>query len=384
MIKVVIGANYGDEGKGLMTDYFVDQFEGNCLVVRHNGGAQAGHTVCTPKGIRHKFSHFGSGTLRGAPTYLSEFFLVNPLLFMKELEELAMKVVIPAIFADGDCLVSTPYDMWVNQQLEDKRGDDRHGSCGVGINETIVRSRHEEFCFRVKDFYGSGWRSKLKAIAIKYFPARCDRLDIAGIKFDHDKFVEVFERFKRNITIADWSCTCGKDLVFEGAQGLLLDQAHPNFPHVTPSNTGFQNVKTLLKQTGRVYDDIEVTYVTRSYMTRHGRGPFPTETNGPPYPGIQDHTNTFNEYQEHLRFGILDLNGLVATIKADMIRNDLERASLAVTCLDQLKHSEHPFVKYFRAGQLCDGNALIQLLRNALQPGSIYQSFGPTRRSITT
>ena len=65
----VIGANYGDEGKGLITDYLCRQVE-NPLVIRFNGGAQAGHTVTTPEGIRHIFSHFGSGTLAGA-SYLS-------------------------------------------------------------------------------------------------------------------------------------------------------------------------------------------------------------------------------------------------------------------------------------------------------------------------
>ena len=67
-IKIVIGANFGDEGKGLMTDYFCHQAEQrneNCIVVLHNGGAQRGHTVTTPTGIKHIFHHFGSGTFCG-------------------------------------------------------------------------------------------------------------------------------------------------------------------------------------------------------------------------------------------------------------------------------------------------------------------------------
>lgn len=72
--KIVIGANFGDEGKGLMTDYFANEAKKqgkSCLVVCHNGGSQRGHTVVSPSGIRHVFHHFGSGSFEGADTYLS-------------------------------------------------------------------------------------------------------------------------------------------------------------------------------------------------------------------------------------------------------------------------------------------------------------------------
>lgn len=82
-VKVIIGANFGDEGKGLMTDYFCNKCD-NPIVVRFNSGAQAGHTVVTPDGNRHVFGHFGSGTFNNTPTFLSKYFVVNPLSFLKE------------------------------------------------------------------------------------------------------------------------------------------------------------------------------------------------------------------------------------------------------------------------------------------------------------
>ena len=85
--SVVIGANYGDEGKGLMTDFLCRQHSAD-LVVRFNGGAQAGHTVVTPEGERHVFHHIGSGYFAGVPTYLSKFFVSNPVLFKQEYQEL--------------------------------------------------------------------------------------------------------------------------------------------------------------------------------------------------------------------------------------------------------------------------------------------------------
>ena len=74
--KVVIGANYGDEGKGLVTDYFSSLNE-DVIVIRTNGGSQASHTVYTPDGFNHMFCHIGSGSFAGAATYLSEYFVLT-------------------------------------------------------------------------------------------------------------------------------------------------------------------------------------------------------------------------------------------------------------------------------------------------------------------
>ena len=141
-IKVVIGANYGDEGKGLMTDYFASKYK-NPLVVCSNGGAQRGHTVVTPTGLRHVFHHFGSGTLCGAMTYLPSSFVVNPMIFAEEYQELKkLTGKVPIIYINKRCKISTPFDMMINQILEECRGEDKHGSCGVGVWETIVRSEN--------------------------------------------------------------------------------------------------------------------------------------------------------------------------------------------------------------------------------------------------
>src|SRR5512145_1535019 len=99
----ILGANFGDEGKGLMTDCFAARAPSRTLVVRTNGGAQAGHTVVTPSGRRHVFSHVGSGALSGAPTLLSRFFVSSPLLLEKEWPDLAD--LSPTLLADPRGLV---------------------------------------------------------------------------------------------------------------------------------------------------------------------------------------------------------------------------------------------------------------------------------------
>jgi adenylosuccinate synthase len=380
--KVVIGANFGDEGKGLMTDYFVDKFNGNCFVVRFNGGAQAGHTVVTPEGKRHKFSHFGSGSFLGAPTYLSKYFILNPLLFMKEQQELGFR---PRVCVDFDCLVSTPYDMFINQALENSRGETKHGSCGVGIHETIVRSEQEEFRIKAIDFLNfDRVERKLRRVAEEYYPKRMEELGLPLASFDHDKFIDIFEGFDLNIELGDTETLLegGHDLIFEGAQGLLLDQNHPNFPFVTHSNTGFQNVREILKDIGVSMDDVEVVYVTRSYMTRHGRGPFPTETEAPPYKNIVDDTNVFHEFQEHLRFGILDVSALAKEIRRDCARTVNFDFSVAVTCLDQVDdfYVRYVFKDEYRHTPI---STFLEDLWFEVPYQRLFTSFGKTRAAVS-
>ena len=122
--------------KAISFRIFVSQVE-NPLVIRFNGGAQAGHTVTSPEGIRHVFSHFGSGTLAGASTYLSKYFIVNPILFNREYDVLIKKGIVPRVYVSPECIVTTPFDMMINQVIEKRRDGDRHGSCGYGIFETI-------------------------------------------------------------------------------------------------------------------------------------------------------------------------------------------------------------------------------------------------------
>ena len=148
-IKVVIGANFGDEGKGLMTDYFCKRLSenGSVLNIRFNGGAQAGHTVVVPtlgQQKRHVFSHFGAGSfVNGTDTYLSGNFILNPILFCRERDEMYRNFwFYPKVYIHESCKITTPFDMLVNQIVERSRGDQRHGSCGVGINETVVRYRN--------------------------------------------------------------------------------------------------------------------------------------------------------------------------------------------------------------------------------------------------
>ncbi len=296
--KAVIGANFGDEGKGLTVDYLCSRGDAG-VVVRFNGGAQAGHTVVTPTGERHVFRQVGSGAFCGVPTFLSSFVLVNPVALLIELQQLRDLKVSAEVYASPECLVTTFADMIINRRLEDGRGGDRHGSCGMGINETVNRSKLPHLSITMADLYNqANLESKLSEICDKYARFR------TGAPIEEPLMIESFLKACQALPEAVAPAGIGqcKDPVFEGAQGLLLDKNNKAmFPHVTRSNTGLKNVHSLCRQAG--IDHVEAYYVTRSYLTRHGAGPLPGED---PNLAYEDTTNAPNQYQGALRFAPLD------------------------------------------------------------------------------
>jgi len=349
--QVVIGAQFGDEGKGRWIDYYAAKNSGDGIVIRFNGGAQAGHTVVTPDGRRHVFSHVGSGAFAGAKTFLSQFFVCNPILFLKEREKLAALGIKPVIGVDPASPVTTPYDMMINQIIEKQRGHDRHGSCGIGFGETLERHLNLDYALEVASLTDKrALTDRLNMIRRDYAPARLARLGIGDTfaknadLFQSDAILEHYiddtQHFLEAITVTDLSsATQGQQILFEGAQGLLLDQHRGFFPYVTRSHTGLHNVLTLAHELR--LEQLEVTYVTRAYLTRHGAGPLPGELLSKPYSGVDDLTNVPNDYQGTLRFAWLNLDLLGSTIANDLA--DADRIlgltiypRLAITCLDQL------------------------------------------------
>ena len=374
----IIGAGYGDEGKGLATDYIVSELlkeytKEQLIVVRFNGGAQAGHTVVTPKGIRHVFRHFGSGTLLDVPTFLSKFFICNPILFNKEHAGLSKKGFEPIVYVDPNCEVTTPYDMLLNQIRESNRGKGRHGSCGVGINETLRRSK-AGFILTVgmlKLLSLTDLHLYLERMLDEYYlPALKDIPHTASqemLMYNNSllqNFVIDCSEFCSGIIIGD-PLPSADYAIFEGAQGLMLDQNHGNFPYVTPSNTGIKNVLQLV-------DELDcVLYVTRCYQTRHGVGPFPDECDSE----LCDQTNIENEFQGKLRYAPFDDLLFETTIAQDVgiVKNNPPEVRCMVTCLDQMQVVK--VISY-------NGIDSIPVKTFAKKMGFHLQSYGPTRATV--
>lgn len=324
-IKAVIGLGFGDEGKGLVTE-FLSSKSTNPLVVRYSGGQQAGHTVHRD-GKSHVFSNFGSGTLSGAPTIWTEFCTVDPVGLINEFQKLLELGIEPTIYINRNAPVTTPYDMYSNQ-IDVNNVD--NGTCGVGVGKTF--QREEDFYnLSFSDlFYPKILEEKLKNIGKKYYKK----------SINLDRFYECIELIKSyptNIQTIESSLSFNGDVIFESSQGLLLDQHYGFFPNVTRSNVGSTNIANILED--RVVDNIEYYLVTRAYQTRHGNG-FMTNLDIPH--NIEDNiyeTNVNNKYQGEFRRSILDLDLLIYGMGKDNFITKSSRKVLVVTCLDNLKES---------------------------------------------
>ena len=360
--SIVIGSLWGDEGKGHMTDILCGK-EKNTLNVRFNGGAQASHTVVTPDNKRHAFRHFGAGTFAGSKTYLSEFFIVNPVAFVFERNELVESFgILPYVYVNPNCIVTTLWDIYINQAIEAKRNAERHGSCGFGINETVLRCRIDKYKITVMDLFAKdSLRNKLLAIQDEYVDWRLKTeygLCVEDLPAEYqealrceeniDMFLFYAEEFVSNVHIVGDSILSRFDnVVFEGAQGLLLDQNNKAYlPHVTTSNTGIKNVMKILKDVG-FNGKVDIYYMSRCYMTKHGAGPFKNELGGIPYSNVVDLTNVPNEFQGSLRFSYLDFDLLAFEINKDLQNlNVPANVYITFTCLDQVDEQ----VIYFEGG----------------------------------
>lgn len=372
---VVIGANYGDEGKGLTVDYLARQqaAKGQApLVVRFNGGAQAGHTVVD--GVRsHIFHHIGAGSfVPKARTYLSSQFIVNPYVLQKELQDIETKKLFePLIYVHPQCPVTTIFDMALNSIAELARGDQRHGSCGVGINETVTRTL-AGFQLRVGQaakLSVSDLEKVMTDILERWVPQRLEALGIDQAEFEkHTLYLPIFDKAPellrlhaeylkealRPLIVLDKSSLDSliasvehdQHIIFEGAQGLALDEVLGAFPHVTRSICGLPSAMAVGAFELNV-TEFEPIYVTRAYLTRHGAGPLALENEPITDRQLKDLTNVTNPWQGSLRLAPLNIPQLKSLIDADIARVQqapavalkgatLKKAQLMLTCLDQL------------------------------------------------
>lgn len=348
---VIVDLGFGDSGKGTVTDAVCRQINAS-LVVKFNGGCQCGHRVVLPDGRAHVFSQIGSGFFAGCSTFLSRFVLLEPHSMEHEataLEALGYRLPLETVWIDGDAPVVTPFHRAINRLLEWSRGDGRHGSCGMGIGalaEDVLRE--PTYVLRAKDLQHAdvtrekleiAWATKRNAVErIKHLlPKNLDvdtELDAfrphdASLRSRIARWVERYAGFTRKVQIlnAPPTFSAHANIVFEGAQGVLLDETHGFAPHHTWSNCTPANALALLEGSGH---QVTTLGVTRAYATRHGAGPFPTED--PKlwtslHPEASNHTHP---YQGEFRVGHLDAVLLRYAIAACGGKID----GLAVTHLD--------------------------------------------------
>lgn len=382
--SAVIGANYGDEGKGATVHHLcMTHAQGLApnpsFVVRFNGGPQAGHTVHAA-GKKHIFSSYGSGTLAGIPTFLTQDVLLNPLAALKERASIIenFRYLDPKLIVHPGCDLISPWDVALNQFLERGRGDKRHGSCGMGIGETQLRritpgaprfqakDMHDPklmymFCSDIRGWFKKRVAEEADKGSFTYLSEEEQKSLLDLVRYPTMLTSEMYKYIAASphIQVGDipdklLETRVGSEIepyvIFEGAQGLLLDEDDTDHqPHVTWSKTGLHNVVKFCKEKNISLQ--EIYYVTRPYLTRHGAGPMHAGieilADGGEKRWGKDATNKENEYQQHLRYGHMNWSKFQQRVRKDVsqvhhsgITGNAPYIYVAMTCMDQAERED--------------------------------------------
>lgn len=338
-MDIVIGSQYGDEGKGMTVDWLVrkrmELHDGKApIVVRFSGGHQCGHRV-VHHDKEHIFSNFGSGTLRGAATYWTKECTIDPVGFMREYKILGEKGIIPTIFADPECPITTPYDK-IHNHLSEKI--QHHGSTGVGFGATIARNEGTNKLRLIELRNKHIYEHKMNTFFGDYEEVTDDVID----EFDTavSEMLDVISIVQEQLFLTSPEM----NLIFEGNQGILLDHEYGFFPHVTRANTMSRGVKRFIdarKVVPTIY------YVTRAYSTRHGNGPFPGEEfeKNLLLHNMEGEANEYGEWQGHFRLAPFNDEMFNYALKLDSkLRNFHAVEKLVVTCMDHIPLKRLPIV----------------------------------------
>ena len=326
-VNIVLGLQYGDECKGMMTSYLSNE---DTIVVRFNGGHQAGHTV-VKNGFRHAFSNVGAGTMNGADTYISEYCTIYPKALFNEKETLKKNGFPSSHFIHPFTMVTTPFDIQYNRRLE-LNPDTQNGSVGVGFGATVERCQTSPFKLYAIDLeYPHILKQKLYNIATIYYAKQ--NFSQNFIEKNIEDFLEYANLCSDFVSIEDFSfISLGEyeKVVFEGAQGVMLDMDFGYFPNVTRSNTTCKNAMTIIEENGLEEPTIYCTM--RSYLTRHGKGYMPNEDSKMKF---EDLTNVSHQFQGDFRFGYHSYAQLMYAYNVNSLFSKSCNTNLLISCLDQ-------------------------------------------------
>ena len=273
MNKAVIGLQWGDEGKGKIVDYLSEEFD---LVVRYQGGNNAGHTVIVDDKT-YKLNLIPSGVIRGKVCFLGQGVVLDPSHFYNEYYQITKKIDNPKVFLSSNISLILEY----HKQLDK-------------INELILKN--EKKIGTTSKGIGPAYQDKVGRKSIKLYDLKSKNTlieKLQTIKKFYDPILERFDENKINIEhtilellnfydlvkelIIDNSFIKkefkNKKILFEGAQGALLDLDHGSYPFVTSSNTVSSNI--IIGSALQV--DYQTIGIFKAYATRVGNGPFPSE-----------------------------------------------------------------------------------------------------------
>jgi adenylosuccinate synthase len=334
----VIGLQWGDEAKGKIVDLLTREHD---FVVRYQGGANAGHTVVVGKEV-YKLSLLPSGILTpGVTCVIAGGVVLNPARVIEELDELAARG-----FKTGDNLrisdrahVIFPWHFAEDRALDKSTSDGENiGTTGRGIGPCYRDKVGRSHAVRLGDMYRPEFRARVEHIvaaknrilAVLYPTGEFEPLDPARIFTEYSAYAERLRPFICDTTELLLSAIeSGKRVLFEGAQGALLDVDHGTYPFVTSSNSSGVGISSGSGVPAKHFD--RIVGVVKAYSTRVGGGPFPTELDDNTGQYLRDRGNEYGTVTRRpRRCGWLDVVALRYTARLSGVD------SIAVMLLDVL------------------------------------------------
>jgi adenylosuccinate synthase len=271
--KAVIGLQWGDEGKGKIVDFLSEDFD---LVTRYQGGNNAGHTVIV-EDVTYKLNLIPSGVIRGKFCFLGQGIVLDPEHFMNEFKKISEKINNPQIFLSSNIPLILHYHKQLDKINESiLSGESKIGTTAKGIGpayqDKVGRKSVKLYELENHEYL----KDKLYTIK-KFYDPILIAFDEKPIDIDETIIIlsNFFQEIKNLIVDNNFikQNFMKKKILFEGAQGALLDLDHGSYPFVTSSNTISSNIV--------IGSGLQVNYETlgifKAYATRVGNGPFPSE-----------------------------------------------------------------------------------------------------------
>ncbi|MHA1638242.1 MAG: adenylosuccinate synthase [Candidatus Thorarchaeota archaeon] len=274
---VVVGLQWGDEGKGKLVDFLSDKFD---IVARFQGGSNAGHTVIIGD-VVHKFRIIPTGAIRGKKVVIGNGVVVDPTVLLKEIDALQTAGIDVDLLLSDRAHLITPYQIELDGLQETAKGKQKIGTTKRGIGPTYS-DKVTRVGVRVVDFFDEHATIPWKRLE-DYSRAKIEKIyssSATDLKLSaYNEYIKLMQRLQSSVgdcgEYLSQEMESGKKVLFEGAQGSLLDIDHGTYPYVTSSNCVSAAASTGTGVSPQRITD--VLGICKAYLTRVGTGPFPTE-----------------------------------------------------------------------------------------------------------
>jgi adenylosuccinate synthase len=345
---VIVGAQWGDEGKGKIVDLLARDSD---LVCRYQGGPNAGHTIVVGEET-YKIRAIPSGIITGKQCAIGGGCVVDPQVLIEELDELEARGHETAglVHVSGNAHLIMPWHVALDGARERRLGNLEIGTTRRGIGPAYA-DKATRIGIRVQDLLDPKILLQKIEIALAEKNVWLEKvygIEPVALETVDERYEQYAQRLRPYIAdtslLVDRALRDGKQVLFEGAQGTLLDLDHGTYPFVTSSSTIAGNAAVSLGIGPTRID--EVVGVAKAYVTRVGAGPFPTEIEGPDQERMRELGREFGTVTgRERRCGWLDLVALRYAVRVNGI------TSLALTKLDVLSSfAEIPVCTRYRLG----------------------------------